>query len=95
MRRTAVFSPENLEGKLFVQFVALIYLSHIHKIMKEHKLYRNFSIQTLLDELDLIERFDYQTWKWRCGEVTGKQAKLYAAFGITPRTCYNFVGLGR
>ena len=84
MRRTAVFSSENLEGKLFVQFVALIYLSHIHKTMKEHQLYRNYSMQTLLDELDLIERFDYQTRKWHCGEVTGKQAKLYAAFGITP-----------
>ena len=84
MRRTAVFSSENLEGKLFVQFVALIYLSCIHKVMKDHQFYRNYSMQTLLDELDLIERFDYPARKWQCGEVTKKQADLYAAFGFAP-----------
>lgn len=31
MRRTSVSSEESLEGKLFVQFVALIYLSYIAK----------------------------------------------------------------
>ena len=39
MRRTSVSSEENLEGKLFVQFVALIYLSHLNKIMSEQNLY--------------------------------------------------------
>jgi len=84
MRRTAVFSSENLEGKLFVQFVALIFLSCIHKVMKDHEFYRHYSMQTLLDELDLIERFDYLARKWQCGEVTKKQADLYAAFSVTP-----------
>ena len=37
-----------------------------------------------LSELDLIERFDYPSRKWQCGEVPKKQADLYAAFGITP-----------
>jgi len=82
MRRTAVFSSENLEGKPFLQFVALIYLSCIHKAMKNHDFYRHYSMQTLLDELDLIERFDYPSRKWQCGEVTRKQADLYAAFGV-------------
>lgn len=84
MRRTAVASSENMEGKLFVQFVALIYLSAIHKVMKERQLYRNYSMPTLLDELNLIERFDYPGRKRQCGEVTGKQADIYAAFGVTP-----------
>lgn len=35
MRRTSVASEENLEGKLFVQFVALIYMSYIKKVMVE------------------------------------------------------------
>jgi len=33
---------------------------------------------------DLIERFDYPARKWQCGEVTKKQADLYAAFSVTP-----------
>jgi hypothetical protein len=34
LRRTSVLSEENLEGKLFVQFVALIIISYINKAMR-------------------------------------------------------------
>lgn len=59
MRRTSVSSEENLEGKLFVQFVALIYLSYISKAMSEQKLYKTMTMQELLDELDIIECFGH------------------------------------
>jgi len=35
MRRTTVSSDNALEGKLFVQFLALIYLSYIKKQMSD------------------------------------------------------------
>jgi len=35
LRRTSVSSEENLDGKLFVQFVALIYLAYIDTAMRE------------------------------------------------------------
>lgn len=84
MRRTSVSSSENLEGKLFIQFIALIYISYIHKYMKEKHLYKNYSMQTLLDELDVIERFDYEGQKYHCSEITKKQMGLYACFDIQP-----------
>ena len=84
MRRTAVSSGENLEGKLFVQFVALIYMSYIHQCMKKHHLYRNYSMSSLLDEFDVIERFDYEGQRWHCGEITKKQKDLYGCFEVTP-----------
>jgi len=56
MRRMAVSSEENFEGKLFIQFVALIYLSYIKKVMNEQGLFKNYTLQELLDELDIIER---------------------------------------
>jgi len=80
--RTLVSSVENLEGKLFVEFVALIYISYMHKVMKSKNLYRNYSIQSLLDELDVIERFDYQGQRARYSEITEKQRQIYEAFGI-------------
>jgi transposase len=84
MRRTSVSSDENLEGKLFVQFVALIYVSYIHKCMKENQLYKKYSMQTLLDDLDIIERYDYPGQSYHCGEITKKQCDIYACFGIKP-----------
>lgn len=82
MRRTSVSSEENLEGKLFVQFIALIYLSHIDKIMREHKLYKKYTLQGLLDELDVIERYETPGRLPHIGKMTKKQKEIFQAFGI-------------
>jgi transposase len=86
MKRALVSSSESLDGKLFVQFVALMLVSSIHKVMKEHKLYKNYSMSALLDDLDLIERFDYAKKHTHCSEMTKKQEYIYACFGVTPPT---------
>lgn len=84
MRRPQVASSESLEGKLFVQFIALIYISYIHKCMKDNHLYRNYSIQTMLDSLDVIERFEYPGQRHHVGEVTKKQGQILECFGVKP-----------
>jgi hypothetical protein len=84
MKRTSVSSSESLEGKLFVQFVALIYMSFIHKVMKEKKLYMKYTMPGLLDELDIIESFEYAGSRIHYGEITEKQQGLFACFDFTP-----------
>ncbi len=58
LRRTLVSSELSLDGKLFVEFVALIYLSYIKKQMQEHALFKKYTLQGLLDELEVIECFE-------------------------------------
>jgi transposase len=82
MRRTSVSSEENLEGKLFVQFVALIYLSYIKKAMSDHDLFKNYTMQEVLDELDIIECFEQPGRRRRIGEMTKKQMDLYKCLGM-------------
>ena len=82
MRRTSVSSEQNLEGKLFVQFLALIYLSYISKAMSDQKLYKTMTMQELLDDLDIIECFGYPGHRVQCGDITKKQKSLYAALGV-------------
>jgi transposase len=84
MRRTNVGSDENLEGLFFIQFVGLIYISYVHKFMKKHQLYRNYTMQSVFDELDVIERFDYDGQRHHYSEITKKQESLYECFGVTP-----------
>ena len=55
LRRTMASSESSLEGKLFVEFVALIYLSYIQKRMEEKGLFSTYTMHELLDELDVIE----------------------------------------
>ena len=84
MRRTSVWSEENLEGKLFVQFVALIYLSYIKKAMSDNNLFKDYTMQELLDELDVIERFEQPGCRPRIGEMTKRQLGLYNLLGVLP-----------
>lgn len=84
MRTTTVSSDSNLEGKLFVQFIALIYLSYVKKMMNDKNLFKNHTMQEVLDDLDMIECFEQQGRSLRVGEVTNKQKALYADLDIEP-----------
>ncbi|MBK5251227.1 MAG: IS1634 family transposase [Peptostreptococcaceae bacterium] len=86
MRRTTVSSDSALEGKLFVQFIALVYLSYIKKQMSDQGLFKKYTMQELLDELDIIECFEQPGNNIRIGEMTKKQEGLYHKLGVKPPT---------
>ncbi len=84
--RTAVSSEQSLDGKLFVEFVALIYLSYLKKKMQEKNLFKKYTMQGLLDEFDVIECFEQPGRDLRVGEVTKLHIELYEAMEVAPPT---------
>ena len=84
LRRTLTSSESSLEGKLFVEFVALIILSYIKKQMEEAGLFSKYTMHELLDELDVIECFTEPGKSPIQGEVLKKQEQLYRDLGVTP-----------
>lgn len=80
--RTAVLSESALEVKLFVQFVALIYLSYSKKLMSEKDRYENYT---------MIEAFENPESTLRVGKVEKKQARLFNTLGVMPRPRHNFL----
>ena len=72
-----VSSDASLEGKLFVEFLALIYLSYIKKQMSEKNLFNQFTIQGLLDEVDLIECFTEPGKSHTVWEILQKQRQIF------------------
>jgi transposase len=84
MRRLLVSSEQSLEGKLFVEFVALIFLSYVKKQMQINGLFKQYTLQGLLDKLDVIECFEHPGHKLRVGEVLQKQKKIYESLGVPP-----------
>ncbi|MCX6053613.1 MAG: transposase, partial [Chloroflexi bacterium] len=49
-------------------------------------LFGKYTLQELLDELDMIERFEQPGKKERIGEVTKKQQELYESLGVDAPT---------
>ena len=82
MCRMAVASEEGFEGKLFVQFIALELMSYIKKKMDDNGLFKNYTMQSLLDELDIIEHYQQPGKTHHLSEITEKQRKLYGCLDV-------------
>jgi len=82
MRSNSEASERNLDGKLFVQFVAHMFVSSIDKTMKERDLYRTYTMTDLLDTLDVIEQFQILGESPYMGEIPDRQKALYAHFRL-------------
>jgi hypothetical protein len=50
--------------------------------MRRKGLFKNNTMHSLLDELDLIECFEEPGHKTRIGEVTKRQNELFEAMGV-------------
>lgn len=85
-RRMEVSSERSLDGNLFVEFVALIFLSYFKKVMQEKNLFQRYTMQGLLDELDVIECYQRPGHDLQFGEITKRQLDLYAALEVPPPT---------
>lgn len=59
---------------MFVEFIALIFLSYIKK----------YTIQELFYEFDVVECFEQPGHELRLNEITKRQAELYQAIEISP-----------
>jgi transposase len=86
LRRALVSSERSLDGKLFVEFVALIYLSYLKKRMQEKQMGRHYTLTGLLDKLDVIECFEHPGRELRVGEILEKQRQIYLDLEIEPPT---------
>ncbi len=80
MRRTLL--EQSPEGKLFAEFVALIYLSYIKKRM-DAGLFRDYTLQGLLDKLDVIECFEHPGHKLQVGEILRETAEHLRGNGVS------------
>ena len=84
MRRLLAKSEKNLDGKIFNEFIAQILISHLDHKMKEANLYKKYTMQQLLDTLDVIKCFEDKNLALRVGELLKKQVAIYEALGVAP-----------
>ena len=59
MKRLRMHSSETVDGRLFVQFIALIYMSALRKEMRESALIGRYSTRELLQEMGTLTKVKY------------------------------------
>jgi transposase len=60
MKRLRMHSIETVDGRLFVQFIALILMSELRRTMRESKLIEWYTVRELLLEMDPLTRISYE-----------------------------------
>ena len=82
-RRLLTSSDASTRGKLFVEFIALIFLSYINRKMQENGLYKEYTMEKLLLELESIQSICEPGRAPIVCEVLEKQRKIYEAMGVS------------
>jgi transposase len=81
-RTPKVSSTETLNGKLLCVFVALIVTSWLKKKIVMSKLKNHWTLDDIIDELDVIERYVSPNKAPKVFKITDKQRNIYAALNI-------------
>jgi transposase len=81
--RLRVYGQERMQSKIFVGFLALILLSHIHSVMLDNNLYKKMTAKQLMRALSK-QRVQVIDGQRIMSPASKTQKKIYAAFGVTP-----------
>lgn len=86
-KRMRTHSKETMQGRFFLQFLALILIMDIQNKMQEKKLYKRFSYPTLIGELKTLSIIKYPgKRKATYTELTKSTKEIYKAFKIDTKT---------
>ena len=83
MKRLRMHTAKTVHGRLFVQFIALIYISALRKKLRSTNLIQQFTVREILREMDTINRITYKgKYKSIITELTKAQTKILEALKI-------------
>lgn len=85
MKRLRMHSIETVDGRLFVQFIALILMSELRREMRESKLIELYTVRELLLEMDPLTKIRYEgKYGLILTEVTKPQREILSLLKIKP-----------
>jgi transposase len=83
MKRLRMHSIETVDGRLFVQFIALILMSELRRAMRESRLIERYTVRELLLEMDPLTKIRYEgKYGTILTEVTKPQREILALLKI-------------
>jgi transposase len=83
MKRLRMHTSTTVDGRLFVQFIALIYVSALRKQMREADLMKHYTVRELLQETETLVRISYSgTYGHILTELTKPQRDILNALNI-------------
>lgn len=83
MKRLRVHNACRMQSRLFIQFVALILLSQVRKVIREKIPKSGYSAKGLMMEMESLTTIHYSgKYNNKLGEITKAQREILLAFGV-------------
>ena len=83
MKRLRMHSSATADGRLFVQFIALIYMSALRKEMRKSGLIKQYTVRELLEEMATLTKVKYSgKYGYILTEVTKQQREILKGLNI-------------
>ena len=82
MKRLQMHTSSSVDGRLFIQFIALIYMSALRRELRESDLIVKYTVRELLKEMNTLTRMKYSDkYGSILTEVTKPQRQILEALG--------------
>lgn len=78
-----ISSSTNLEGKIFLEYLALIFEIYINRTLQKDSHFNKFVMQKVLDDLDMVKSLTASGADLRWEKISDNVKKNYRDFGIT------------
>ena len=83
MKRLRMHSSKTVDGRLFIQFIALIYMSALRKELRNSGLIDRYTVRELLQEMETLTKIKYSgKYGHILTEITKPQRKILKALRI-------------
>ena len=84
MKRLRMHSSATVDGRLFVQFIALIYMSALRREMRKSDLIKQYTVRELLQEMETLTKVKYSgKYGYILTEMTKPQREIFKSLNIT------------
>jgi len=94
MKRLRIHTSSTMDGRLFVQFIASIYMSALRKKMRDAGLTEKYTVRELLLEMETLIQVRYSgKYGHILTEVTKPQRQIMESLGVDPEHGYNSSGI--
>ncbi len=85
MKRLRMHSSKATDGRLLVQFIALILMSELRKEMRQSRLIKDYTVRELLKEMETLTKITYSgRYGYILTEVTKPQKEILSKLKIVP-----------
>jgi transposase len=83
MKRLRMHSSSTVDGRFFVQFIALIYMSALRKEMRKTGLIEQYTVRELLQEMETLTKIKYSgKYGHILTEITKQQREILKGMNI-------------